>query len=210
MTSRDDRHGESRNDRREASQKAVAALIGAVLGGDHDAFRQLVERKQDLVFRVAHNQLGNVDDARAVAQDVFVRVWKNLGSYDLARPFDTWLCQITTNAAIDHHRRRKARPVETEFNESLHAGSVASDPVEAEQLRQILRDALAILGEKQRMAFVLREVEGLPTSDVAVALGITESTVRNHVFQARKLLRAEIAGKYPELARHLPGMDEPS
>ena len=206
MTARDEQHAETR----EASQQAVAALIRAALGGDHDAFRQLVERKQDLVFRVAHNQLGSVDDARAVAQDVFVRVWKNLGSYDLSRPFDTWLCQVTTNAAIDHHRRRKARPVETEFNESLHAGSVTADPVEAQQLREILRQALSILGEKQRMAFVLREVEGLPTDEVATVLGITESTVRNHVFQARKLLRAEIAGRYPELARHLPGSDEPS
>lgn len=198
MTPRDGKDKQSRD----LSQQAVAALIRASLEGDHDAYRQLVERKRDLVFRVAHNQLGNVEDARIVSQDVFVRVWKNLGSYDATRPFDSWLCQIALNAAIDHHRRRKARPPETEFDETLHARSAEPDPVQAEQLGRILRAALSLLPERQRMAFVLREVEGLPTNEVASALGTTESTVRNHVFQARKLLREEIARRYPELVPH--------
>jgi RNA polymerase sigma-70 factor (ECF subfamily) len=191
---------------RKLEQEAVASLVRAALGGDQDAFRQLVERKRDLVFRVAHHHLGNVDDAREVAQGVFVRVWRNLHSYDPSRAFDTWLYQVTANAAIDHHRRKKARPVETSFDDvRLQAGEATGRPpldsLEVAELGRVLHEVSGVLGERQRLAFYMREVEGLPTRDVAAALGTTESTVRNHVFQARKLLREALRQRYPEYAR---------
>ena len=191
---------------RKLEQEAVATLVRAALGGSQDAFRELVERKRDLVFRVAHHHLGNVEDAREVAQAVFVRVWRNLDKYDPARAFDTWLYQVTANAAIDHHRRKKARPVETPLDDmTVNARSKEREPglhaIEVEELGRILHEIAGVLGEKQRLAFVMREVEGLPTKDVAEALGTTESTVRNHVFQAKKLLREALRQRYPEYAR---------
>lgn len=197
---------------RKLEQEAVATLVRAALEGDQEAFRQLVERKRDLVFRVAHHHLGNVEDAREVAQGVFVRVWRNLHGYDPSRAFDTWLYQVTANAAIDHHRRKKARPVETSLEDPgvrVHEKQrlPALDALEVGELGRILNELVGLLGEKQRLAFVMREVEGLPTRDVAEALGTTESTVRNHVFQAKKLLREALRERYPEHARNRSARD---
>jgi RNA polymerase sigma-70 factor (ECF subfamily) len=186
-------------------QQQTVQLVLAARGGDDDAFRRLVELKRDKVFRVAYHHLGNSEDARTVAQAVFVRLWRNLGKYDPTRPFDTWLYQVTSNAAIDHHRRAKVRSAERPLDEASTAAAVASDPVQAAELRRILTELVGLLSEKQRLAFVLREVEGLPTAEVAEALGSTESTVRNHVFQARKVLREELAKRYPEYLSRLPG-----
>ena len=186
-------------------QQETLRLVRAARRGDEDAFRRLVELKRDKVFRVAYHHLGKPEDARQVAQSVFVRLWKNLGRYDDARPFDTWLYQITANAAIDHHRRAKVRSVERPLDEASAASRSGEDPVEAGEVRRILAELVGLLSEKQRLAFVLREVEGLSTGEVAEALGSTESTVRNHIFQARKVLREEMGRRYPEYMPHLPG-----
>jgi RNA polymerase sigma-70 factor (ECF subfamily) len=193
---------------RDEEQRETVRLVRLSRTGDQDAFRQLVERKRDKVFRVAWQHLGNADDARSVAQAVFVRVWQNLDRYDEARPFDTWLYQVTANAAIDHHRRRKARPPEAPLDDALHAAAAVSDPVETAELRRLLHALVGELSEKMRLAFLMREVEGLSTAEVAEALGTTESTVRNHVFTARKLLREAIETRFPELRRAMGSRDE--
>jgi RNA polymerase sigma factor (sigma-70 family) len=188
---------------RQDEQQETLRLVRASRAGDEDAFRRLVELKRDKVFRVAYHHLGKPEDARQVAQAVFVRLWRHLGRYDETRPFDTWLYQVTANAAIDHHRRAKVRSPERPLDEARLSAAPAGDSVQADEIRRILAELVSLLSEKQRLAFVLREVEGLPTSEVAAALGATESTVRNHVFQARKILRDELTSRYPEYAGRL-------
>ena len=192
---------------RDDEQQETLRLVRAARQGDEDAFRRLVELKRDKVFRVAYHHLGKPEDARQVAQAVFVRLWRHLGRYDEARSFDTWLYQVTANAAIDHHRRSKVRSVERPLDEASTASAAAADPVQAQEIRRILGELVGLLSEKQRLAFLLREVEGLSTAEVAEALGSTESTVRNHVFQARKVLREEMGRRYPEYVPLLPGED---
>lgn len=182
-------------------QQETLRLVRASRQGDSDAFRRLVELKRDKVFRVAYHHLGRTEDALQVAQAVFVRLWRHLDRYDDARPFDTWLYQVTANAAIDHHRRSKVRAVERPLEEAQFAARSTGDPVEAAEARRILAELVGLLSGKQKLAFLLREVEGRSTAEVAEALGASESTVRNHVFQARKLLREELARRYPEYAR---------
>lgn len=184
----------------EDEQQETLQLVLASRAGDQDAFRRLVELKRDKVFRVAFHHLGQAEDARQVAQAVFVRLWRHLDRYDETRTFDTWLYQVTVNAAIDHHRRAKVRSVERPLDEARTVARSTADPVETSEMRQVLGELVGLLGGKQRMAFLLREVEGLSTAQVAEALGSTESTVRNHVFQARKLLREEMLRRYPEYA----------
>ncbi len=187
----------------------VDAWIESSLQGDKEAFGRLVEAKQALVFRAAWNRLGDPDAARSVAQAVFVRLWQNLDRFDRSRRFDTWLYRLTVNAAIDHHRRAQARPGQTGFDELFEttAATVEGGDTEAEreletsEVARILHELTSLLTQKQRQAFLLREVEGLPTSEVAAVLKTSESTVRNHVFQARKLLREELLARYPEYAR---------
>lgn len=194
---------------RDEEQRVTLQLVRASRSGDEDAFRRLVEMKRDRVYRIAYHHLGRPEDARQVAQAVFVRVWKNLHRYDDTRPFDTWLHQVTANAAIDHHRRQKVRAPERPLDEAATASRPAEDPVEAAEVRRILSELVALLSEKQRLAFLMREVEGMSTAEVAEALGSTESTVRNHIFQARKVLRDEMAQRYPEYVSRLAPKEAP-
>lgn len=176
-------------------------LVGAALGGDENAFAELVRRHQAGVRRCAARILLDREEARDVAQLAFIRAWENLARYDAAWSFSTWLYRIASNLAIDTLRSRESR-------DRTHTGHLrlVGDRVEPvalgklgeDEVSRIFDELAAALPPMQRAAFVLREVQGLPTAEVATALECTEATVRNHVFQARQTLRRELARRYPE------------
>mgnify|MGYP005846534085 CR=1 FL=1 len=182
-------------------QRDDRELAAAAQGGDEAAFAELVRRHQAGVRRCAWRVLGDVEEARDVSQLAFVRAWENLSRYDAAWSFSTWLYRIATNIAIDVLRARDSR----ERTHTAHLRLVedrvnASAPRElAEQeVQGIFAELAEGLTPSQRVAFVLREVEGMATAEVAQILGCSEATVRNHVFQARAVLRLELARRYPE------------
>lgn len=174
-------------------------LIRAAAGGDHRAFEDLVLRKRERVVRTAYQITGDVEDARDVAQGVFLRLWRVLQRFDLTRRFDTWLYRITVNAAIDFVRERGPKgilqPLPGDAGERLHDPSPAADAAfDAAELQRAFLRLAARLAPKQRAVFVLKEIEGLETVEVARVLGVTESTVRNHLLQARRVLREGLRG----------------
>jgi RNA polymerase sigma-70 factor (ECF subfamily) len=179
-------------------------LIRAAAGGDRRAFEELVALKRERVVRTAFQITGNLEDARDVAQVVFSRLWTALGRFDVRRRFDTWLYRITVNASIDLLRDVAARPEAASLDGG--PGFAAADPsLSAEQvllleeLRRAFAKHAARLAPRQRAAFVLREIEGLDTEEVARVLEVSPSTVRNHVLQARRILRDGLARDCPEL-----------
>ncbi len=181
-----------------------AGLIRAAAGGDTVAFEDLVLLKRERVVRTAYQITGDLEDARDVAQWVFLRLWKVLRRFDPGRRFDTWLYRITVNAAIDLLRQkgpREALGPLPDATDSLGAdGSAGQDRVlDLAELQRAFLDLASRLAPKRRAAFVLHEIEGLPTGEVARALGIRESTVRNHLLMARSVLRAGLEREYPHL-----------
>jgi RNA polymerase sigma-70 factor (ECF subfamily) len=182
----------------ERDDRQLAALAR---GGDEAAFASLVRRHQGGVRRCAARILGDDEEARDIAQLAFVRAWENLGRYDSTWSFSTWLYRIATNLAIDVLRSRDSRE-RTHANHLRLVGdsvgpSAPRDLAEGE-VRRIFAELAVTLTPAQRAAFVLREVEGLATAEVAEAMGCSEATVRNHIFQARATLRRELAERYPE------------
>jgi RNA polymerase sigma-70 factor (ECF subfamily) len=181
-----------------------AELIQAAAAGDTDAFERLVDLKRRLVLRAAFRILGNLDDAHDVAQTVFLTLWKSLDRYDHARRFDTWLYRVTVNAAIDMTRKAGPRGVLQPLPDAGRDRLVATGPdaegrLNRAELQKVFLRLSAALPERQRAAFVLRELQGLTTAQVAEVLDVTESTVRNHLLQARKVLREGIRREYPGL-----------
>jgi len=176
-------------------------LAAAAQGGDESAFAELVRRHQAGVRRCAGRVLGDQEEARDVAQLAFVRAWENLHRYDPAWSFSTWLYRIATNVAIDVLRSRDSRErthtSHLRLVEDRVGASAPRDLAEAEVLR-IFAELAEELSPSQRAAFLYREVEGMATAEVAQILGCSEATVRNHVFQARAVLRRELARRYPE------------
>jgi RNA polymerase sigma-70 factor (ECF subfamily) len=182
-----------------------AELIRAATAGDRRAFETLVVLKRERVVRTAYQVTGDLEDARDVAQWVFLRLWKVLPRFDPTRRFDTWLYRITVNAAIDHLRSRGPRgalqplPDDPSLLEDAATAGEAERAVDLGELQKVFLKLAAQLAPRQRAAFVLREIEGLETAEVARVLGVRESTVRNHLHQARRILQAGLRRDYPGL-----------
>lgn len=183
-------------------------------GGDMVAFEALVLRKTPAVISVARRIVGNVEDARDVAQMAFLRVWEQLSRYDETYSFNTWLYRIATNLSIDFLRSSRSR--ERAHTATLHlvrlreseTGNETSRAAEDDSASRLFQRVSRRLTGKQKAAFVLREMEDLETSEIAAILNCGESTVRNHLFNARKVLRREIERISPGLHRTAPRPDE--
>jgi RNA polymerase sigma-70 factor (ECF subfamily) len=194
-------------ERQEAAQLADRELALSARGGDMVAFEALVSRKTPVVVSLARRIVGNAEDARDVAQMVFLRVWKEIHRYDERYSVNTWLYRIATNLSIDFLRSARSR--ERAHGATLHmvrereesTAGVATRTAEDRDLARLFEAVSGKLSEKQKAAFVLREMQDCDTSDIAEILGCGESTVRNHLFNARRILRREIARLYPEFLR---------
>jgi RNA polymerase sigma-70 factor (ECF subfamily) len=170
------------------------ALVRSARAGDGDAFARLVQRHERMVLRTALRLLGRLDLAQDAAQEAFVRLFKYLGRFDDSRELGPWLHRITVNACHDLSRKR-ARLVALD-EVTLDQARVGPEQVEegAERAREIrlVEAALMTLGEKERAAVVLRDIEGRSTPEVARILGSSESTVRSQLSRARVKIKRHI------------------
>jgi RNA polymerase sigma-70 factor (ECF subfamily) len=184
-------------------------LIRAAAAGDRQAFEELVRLKRERVVRTAYQVTGNLDDALDVAQGVFLKLWRGIERFDPRRRFDTWVYRITVNAAIDMLRTRGHRAAPQPLAEDVPPPGGSDSPqaerlVDLRRLQRAFSRLAAELPPRQRAVFVLRDIEGVQTSEIAASLGVSESTVRNHLFQARQTLRRGLERDYPDL---VPGRD---
>jgi RNA polymerase sigma-70 factor, ECF subfamily len=181
-------------------------LLMAVREGDEGALNELIGRKTKPLLQLCQRILGDVEEARDVVQVTFFKVWENRRKFDERWAPNTWIYRIASNLAIDHLRSRKSRersnePVRQHLLQ-VADGRAARDLSRLQQteVAAIFRELSTGLSEKQRMVFLLREIEGLSSSEVAEIIGSRESTVRNHLFNARKFLRRELLRRFPEYA----------
>jgi RNA polymerase sigma-70 factor, ECF subfamily len=157
--------------------------------GDLAAFEQIMSQCERRVLRVALRLLNNPQDAQDAAQEVFLRLYKHLGDLDETRGYEPWLYRVTVNVCRDIARGRRRSVGLAEVPEPAAPQPDAyRDAVRAQQ-REIVRHGLGCLGEKERAALVLRDVEGLSTREVAGILGSSENTVRSQICSARLKLR---------------------
>ena len=172
--------------------------------GKPDAFEQLVRRKTTKVYSLCYRIIGNGEDAKDIAQLVFIKLWENLEKYDSRYAFDTWLYRMVTNVAIDFIRNRQSR--DNAVNSTLRLVKTSADAeqgvvVQRKEIERIFNICSSVLSPKQKTIFVMREMDDLPSTEIARVLGCRESTVRNHLFNARKLLQAELKTRFPEYSK---------
>jgi len=174
------------------------ALVRRAQQGDTDAFEALVRRHEARAWRVAKNMLPHDEDAKDIAQEAFLRVHKNLASFDFQHAFTTWLYRIVTNLAIDHLRRRRivatgtiAESDEGEVQvEDTQAEAPSAEAERAETARQV-HEVLKTLAPHFQAVLVLRELEGLSCLDIARIVGATHVTVRWRLHRGRQLFQDE-------------------
>lgn len=170
-------------------------------GSDSDSFRALVEEHSPMVFRLAHRMTGNVSDAEDVVQETFLKAHRSLGGFHERARFGTWIYRIAVNAAIDVIRRRgrltAARRISDDDPPVVETiASTNPLPDRLAMSGQIQRDvaaALSQLSPRERAAFVLRHMEGMPIEGIAQVLKIGPNAVKQTVFRAVQKLRRELA-----------------
>ena len=175
------------------SGAAIAYVIEQAKEGDSYAFEQLITSYQHKVVATAWRMLGNQEDARDAAQEVFLRVYRYLKKFRSGEDFSAWLYRITINVCRDAHRRRgpldRFSSLESERELGNLPEAAGADDVEAaailSQEQAIIASALDVLSPKEREAIVLRDLEGLSTEEVAQILGSSATTVRSQISSAR-------------------------
>jgi RNA polymerase sigma-70 factor, ECF subfamily len=171
-------------------------------GSASDSFRALVEEHSPMVFRLAYRMTGNASDAEDVVQETFLKAHRSLGGFDERARFGTWIYRIAVNAAIDLIRRRgrlAATAHRTPEDEMQLVETIAStDPLPdrlalSGQIQSSVAAALTQLSERERAAFVLRHMEGMPIERISEILKIGPNAVKQTVFRAVQKLRRDLA-----------------
>ena len=181
-------------------------LMERIGAGDHAAFRDLVERHQHAVIGTVAKMLGNASESEDIAQQVFLRIWKNAKRYRPDAKFTTYLFTITRNLVFNETRRKSRKKEvssdEREENSNLLIEASPDRQPDSEllqaELQRAVDDAIASLPEAQRMAVVLRRYEQLSYEEIAGVLNLSVSAVKSLLFRARTSLREALAGYLEE------------
>src|SRR3954468_23278487 len=170
---------------------AVEALIEQCLSGDQAAWEIIVRQNWRKVFNVAYKFVGRHDEAEDLTQDIFLKIFKALSTFDRRANFQTWIISISRNLCIDHYRsvRKERQTIARDVDSTeLQPATTERGPyaqAEHQDLRAQLRVALEALPITLRTAVVLRDLQELSYQEIADRLGLPEGTVKSRINRGR-------------------------
>ncbi len=172
-----------------------AECVAASRRGDHQAFGQLIQRYQALVYRFLYHFTGNAGDAEDLTQETFLNLYRKLDLHDPKRKFSAWLVTMARNLAVSQHRRRMPTPLAPEIvAEAIR--DVLPGPESTllwQETANELHLAIRKLPEDLREAVIFRYLLDLQINEIAGLLDLPEGTVKSRVFKARQELRDTLA-----------------
>ncbi len=182
----------------------MEGIITRILGGETEAFEELMLRTEGRILGVAWRFLRDRELARDAAQETYLRIYRSLDRFRLGESFQAWMYRIAVNVCCDLAQKRgPAMASEAILETHLHAhpgAEHAESAILLEQRRAMVRQALAVLSPAERSALVLRDLEGLNTEEVARILGVRPGTVRSQISSARTKVQdfcARLMGRSP-------------
>ena len=171
-------------------------LVQACLKGDGDCFAELVARYKNLVYSIILKNINDREEADDLAQDVFLKIYKNLAAYSTEFKFSTWVMRITTNHIIDRHRKKKMDTVPLEDYAHEPALNKESSPedivIKREEARRINK-IVEGLPDIYKVPIVLYHKQGLSYQEISDIIGEPLSKIKNRIFRGRKLLKDTIS-----------------
>jgi len=189
----------------------AASVKALVVAGERDAardrFAELVARQQRRALRIAYHYLRDAHDADEAVQDAFVKVFTHIASYREHLPFEVWFTRILVNGCLDL-RKARGRRLRWALPMSVSTDLAALEPpspqasaedrlVSNERTREIV-NAVDCLPDRQRTVFTLCHIAEQSTAEISHALGVSEATVRVHLFRAVRKLRRLLAPRSPD------------
>lgn len=185
--------------------ETIEQLIEGCLQGDQQAWETIVSQYQRKVFNVAYKFVGRHDLAEDLTQDILLKIFKALGTFDRRANFQTWLISVSRNLCIDHYRsvRKERELVDHGVDVAAAAAPVSREPdalamLEQGDRRALLHHALAQLPDTLRTAVLLRDIQELTYQEIADRLDLAEGTVKSRINRGRKELARQIRRLMPE------------
>ncbi|MCS7202188.1 MAG: sigma-70 family RNA polymerase sigma factor [Dictyoglomus sp.] len=184
------------------------ALISLIKSGDREAFNILVKRYEKKVFNILYLQLGPISDLEDLAQEVFIKIFKNINKFRGEAQFSTWLYRIVLNLSYDYKRKNKNifsldENIDYESEETFEniLPTSEEDPekvLERLEVQRKIRDAIKGLSKEYQEVIILREFEGLSYEEIAKVLNCPVGTVESRLFRAREELRKKLIKEWKE------------
>lgn len=175
-------------------------LIQEAVHGSQPAFRAIVEANQGFVYAVAFRFVNDPQEAEDIAQEVFVRLWKNLHTYKQGVKLTTWLYKIVTNRCLDflksRHGRQRKNKVDIDRSHFVQDHSTPEKEFQRQELKRIVHKAAEELTPKQKAVFILRDLEGLTPEEVGEALSMSPGNVKSNLFHARQKMTEKLKVYY--------------
>ena len=180
------------------SGDAIESLIQQCLRGDQNAWELIVRQYWRKVFNIAYKFVGKHDEAEDLTQEIFIKIFRSLSTFDRRANFQTWLISVSRNLCIDHYRsvRKERETIDRQIDPNeLTPASTEPGPIAALEQRDrvaLLRQALAQLPDTLRTAVLMRDIQEMSYQEIADKLGLPEGTVKSRINRGRT-----------ELARHV-------
>jgi RNA polymerase sigma-70 factor (ECF subfamily) len=183
--------------------EAEAAMIASILAGNTQLYHDLIRPHERSVYMMALSLMKNEADAEDIAQEAFLKAFRNLSKFRAESKFSTWLISITLNEARSRLRRKRIVRMESLDEPSDEGTSVSpallkdwreipSEALERQELRLMLQDAVTGLPEIYRQVFLLRDIEELSVNETAEALSISVPSVKVRLHRARMMLQKQL------------------
>lgn len=165
-------------------------LVQMAIDGDNNAFAELLERYKNLVYSVVLRMVNNSEEANDLAQEVFIKIYKNLSKYHPEFKFSTWIMRIATNHVIDYRRKKKQETVNIDdmIYEPSDKDTPESTYIKMEE-RMDINKALSSLPDMYKIPIVLYHQQGLSYQEISDIINEPLSKVKNRIFRGRKMLK---------------------
>ena len=194
--------------------QVVGLLVRRCIGGDASAWEEIVQRYHRRIYNICYRFAGTSDDAQDLTQEVFIKMFRTLNTYDVSKgAFMTWVTTITRNLLVDHFRKTKqdritdsldTPPSEHEdaqpIGEQIADGSRPPDAqVQGREMRETVHRALQKLSPELREAVILRDLQDMDYREIAVALKVPEGTVKSRINRGRAELARLLQRTYRQV-----------
>ncbi|MFH1161165.1 MAG: RNA polymerase sigma factor [bacterium] len=176
--------------------KNLEELVNRIKNGDQKAFSEVLTMYQQTAYNLAFRILLDEEEARDTVQESFIKIWKKIGLYNPSQKFTTWMFRIVTNSAVDRYRALKRR---NEVGLEVLSGKLekicsgATDTVlDNKDLARLIGTLAGELPEKQRLVFILRDIQEMDSAEVQLILKLSENTIKSNLYHARKSIREKL------------------
>ena len=169
-------------------------LVLACVDGDKDAFGELLTRYKNLVYSVALRMVSDKDEADDLAQEIFIKLYRNLEKYQPEYRFSTWTMKVATNHVIDHRRKKRQETVSIDEVGDMAGVDTLSpeDAYIAKEQTEMLRGLIDDLPEMYKVPIVLYHQQGLSYTEISEITGEPLSKVKNRIFRGRKMMKESL------------------